>query len=235
MSLATHNSADVTAPLVGRPRLAVLVSGRGSNLQALLDAISSGQLQAEIVGVFSDRPDAAALQRVAPSLRWSDNARAYAERADFDAKLADAVTASRPDWIVCAGYMRILGEDFIARFRGRLLNIHPSLLPKYRGLKTHARALAAGDSEHGASVHFVVPELDAGAVVAQVKMVVHASDTAETLATRLIAREHTLLVAVLALATAGRLAERQDVVYCDDQPLLKPLLLDSAGRLTPSS
>lgn len=226
---------DSSHPGAGRTRLAVLVSGRGSNLQALLDALSNDQLQAEIVGVFSDRPDAAALQRVAPSLRWSDNARAYADRADFDANLAQAVAASRPDWVVCAGYMRILGEAFIDRFRGRLLNIHPSLLPKYRGLKTHARALAAGDSEHGASVHFVVPELDAGAVVAQVKMAVQAGDTPETLATRLIAREHALLVAVLALATAGRLAERSDVVYCDGQPVLKPFLLDSAGQLIPSS
>lgn len=216
------------------PRIAVLVSGRGSNLQALLDAIDRGALHAEIVGVFSDRPDAAALQRVAPPLRWSDDARAYPERAAFDAALGTAVQACRPDWVICAGYMRILGEPFIARFRGRLLNIHPSLLPKYRGLKTHARALAAGDDMHGASLHFVVPELDAGAVVAQAQIPVHAADTAETLAARLIPHEHALLVAVMVLAVAGRLAERSDVVYCDGQPLLKPLTLDSAGQLIPS-
>lgn len=215
------------------PRLAVLVSGRGSNLQALLDAIDRGELPAQVVGVFSDRPEAAALQRVAPAARWSDNARAYAHRAEFDARLADAVAACDPDWVICAGYMRILGEDFIARFRGRLLNIHPSLLPLYRGLKTHARALAAGDVEHGASVHFVVPELDAGAVVAQVRIPVLAGDTPEDLAARLIPREHALLVATVALAASGRLAERGDVVYCDGQPLLKPLTLDSAGQLTP--
>lgn len=216
------------------PRIAVLVSGRGSNLQALLDAISRGELRAEIAGVFSDRPDAAALQRVAVPLRWSDDARAYPERAAFDAVLGDAVQACRPDWVICAGYMRILGEAFIARFRGRLLNIHPSLLPKYRGLRTHARALAAGDRVHGASVHFVVPELDAGAVVAQVQIPVHTADTAEILAARLIPHEHDLLVAVVGLAVAGRLAERSDVVYCDGQPLLKALTLDSAGHLIPS-
>ncbi|GGD36472.1 phosphoribosylglycinamide formyltransferase [Pseudoxanthomonas indica] len=219
---------------MNQPRLAVLVSGRGSNLQALLDAMASGALAAEVVGVFSDRPDAAALQRVGAPMRWSEDARAFPDRAEFDARLADAVQACHPDWVICAGYMRILGEAFIERFRGRLLNIHPSLLPKYRGLKTHARALAAGDSDHGASVHFVVPELDAGAVVAQVHIPVLAGDTPDTLAARLIPREHALLVAVVALATAGRLAERDDVVYCDGQPVLKALTLDSAGQLTPT-
>src|SRR5690606_6728232 len=153
-----------------RPRLAVLVSGRGSNLQAVLDAIAGGQLDAEVVGVFSDRPDAAALARVAPELRWSRKARAYPDRAAFDADLGDAIAACNPDWIFCAGYMRILGDAFVRRFEGRLLNVHPSLLPMYKGLHTHARALEAGDAEHGASVHFVVPELDAGAVIAQVRI-----------------------------------------------------------------
>jgi len=139
------------------PRIAVLASGRGSNLQALLDAIAAGDPEASIVGVFSDRPDAAALRRVPAALRWSRAARAYPERAGFDAELADAVAAVQPDWIVCAGYLRILGDAFVERFRGRVLNIHPSLLPAYRGLRTHARALQAGEHEHGASVHFVVP------------------------------------------------------------------------------
>ena len=144
-------------------RIAVLASGRGSNLLAILQVIDAGQLDAEVVGVFSDKPGAPALQRVPPAARWSRDAKAFADREAFDAELADAVAASQPDWIVCAGYMRILGEAFVQRFRGRLLNIHPSLLPKYRGLRTHARALQAGDVEHGASVHFVVPELDAKA------------------------------------------------------------------------
>ena len=110
-------------------RLAVLASGRGSNLQAILHAIAAGTLKADVVGVFSDRPAAPALQQVPPEKRWSARPAAFSARAAYEAALADAVAATRPDWVVCAGYMRILGDAFIARFRGRLLNIHPSLLP----------------------------------------------------------------------------------------------------------
>lgn len=212
-------------------RLAVLASGRGSNLQAILHAIEAGTLKADVVGVFSDRPAAAALQQVPPEKRWSARPAAFSERAAYEAALADAVAATRPDWVVCAGYMRILGDAFIARFRGRLLNIHPSLLPKYRGLHTHARALEAGDREHGASVHFVIPELDAGTVVAQVRVPIVAGDNPETLAARLLPREHALLVAVLQLAASGALAEQGDITLCHGQPLLNPLCLDSADRL----
>jgi len=211
------------------PRIAVLASGRGSNLQAILDAISNDGLDAEIVGVFSDRPSSEALLRVPEKMRWSHDAAAYATRADFDADLADAVAAARPDWIACTGYMRILGEGFVARFAGRLLNIHPSLLPKYRGLRTHARALKAGDGEHGASVHFVVPELDAGAVIAQAIVPVLEGDDADSLAARVLEREHPLLLATLRLAVAGRLAEREGRAWLDGHPLFKPLHLSSAG------
>ena len=212
-------------------RIAVLASGRGSNLLAILQAIAAGTLDADVVGVFSDKPDAPALHHVPTDARWSRDAKAFPDRASFDAELADAVAASRPDWIVCAGYMRILGEAFVRRFRGRLLNIHPSLLPKYRGLHTHARALEAGDREHGASVHFVIPELDAGTVVAQVRVPIVAGDNPETLAARLLPREHALLVAVLQLAASGALAEQGDITLCHGQPLLNPLCLDSADRL----
>lgn len=209
------------------PRIAVLASGRGSNLQALLDAIAAGTLPAQVVGVFSDRLDAAALQRVPAALRWSRDAKAYADRAAFDAELADAVAAATPDWIVCAGYLRILGAAFVERFRGRLLNIHPSLLPAYRGLRTHARAIADGVREHGASVHFVIPELDAGAVVAQAVVPVLADDTADTLAARVLTAEHPLLVAVARLAVEGRIAECGATVLLDGHPLLRPLRVDS--------
>ena len=208
----------------------MLASGRGSNLQALLDAIADGSLDAQVAGVFCDRPQAAALQRVPDALRWSRAAGAYSLRADFDAELADAVAASRPDWIVCAGYLRILGDAFVERFRGRLLNIHPSLLPSYRGLRTHARALQAGEREHGASVHFVVPELDAGAVIAQARVPVHAGDTPERLAARVLRVEHPLLVEVVRLAVAGRIAERDATVLLDGHPLFTPLQLDSTGH-----
>lgn len=214
-------------------RIAVLASGRGSNLQALLDAIAGGRLDADVVGVFSDRPTAPALQRVHPSLRWSRDARSHARRSDFDDALAAAVAGAQPDWIVCAGYMRILGDAFIERFAGRILNIHPSLLPLYRGLRTHARALEAGDREHGASVHFVVPELDAGAVVAQARVPVLPGDDAAALARRVLAVEHPLLVAVVQMAVAGRLSEQDATVLLDGHPLFTPLQLDSAGCLFP--
>lgn len=212
-------------------RLAVLASGRGSNLKALLDAIAAGSLPAEVVGVFSDKPAAAALTMVPEARRWSARPRDYADREAFDAALADAVAAVSPDWVVCAGYMRILGTGFIARFAGRLLNIHPSLLPRHRGLHTHASALDAGDAEHGASVHFVTPELDAGAVIAQARLPVRADDTPDTLAERLLPLEHRLLVATVGLAVTGRLAERGDKAWLDGQELFSPLCLDCSGKL----
>lgn len=214
------------------PRIAVLASGRGSNLQAVLDAIAAGRLAAEVVGVFSDKPGAAALERVPEDLRWSASAKAYPSREAFDADLADAVAASRPDWILCAGYLRILGDAFVERFRGRTINIHPSLLPKFRGLHTHARALAEGEREHGASVHFVIPELDAGAVIAQAVVVIEAGDTPDALAQRVLGVEHPLLLAVMRLAVSGRLAEHGATVTLDGHPLFTPLRLDFAGDLT---
>lgn len=212
-------------------RIAVLASGRGSNLQAILDAIAAGRLDAQVVAVLSDKPDAAALLNVAPAQRWARSPKDFIDRAAFDAALGDALAAFAPDWIVCAGYMRILGVDFVQRFSGRLVNIHPSLLPLYKGLHTHARALEAGDAEAGASVHFVVPELDAGAVLAQARVPVLAGDDAQTLATRVLAVEHPLLIATLSLLCQGRLAERQGQPQLDGHPLFSPLALDSAGNL----
>ena len=211
-------------------RIAALASGRGSNLQAVIDAIAAGTLDAGIVGVFSDKPDAAALQRVPEALRWSRQPKTFASRDAFDAALGDAVAASEPDWIICVGSMRILGEAFVQRFRGRLLNIHPSLLPKYKGLHTHARALEAGDAEHGASVHFVTAELDAGAVIAQARVPVQAGDDADALAARVLSVEHPLLLQVLRLAAAGRIAERDGQAMLDGQPLFTPLPLEFASR-----
>ncbi|MEO6365371.1 MAG: phosphoribosylglycinamide formyltransferase [Luteimonas sp.] len=215
-------------------RIAVLVSGRGSNLQALLNAIAAGALHADIVGVFSDKPQARALQRVPEAVRWSADAASFPFREAFDAELADAVAKSNPDWIVCAGYLRILGTEFVQRFRGRLLNIHPSLLPKHPGLRTHARVIEAGDSEHGASVHFVIPELDAGPVIAQVVVPVQPGDSPDTLATRLLTREHALLVAVLRLCANRSVAERDGSIFVDGHPLFTPLCLDCAGDFSPS-
>lgn len=210
-------------------RIAALASGRGSNLQAILDAIAAGTLDAQVVGVFSDNPDAPALLRVPEALRWARTPKSCGSRAAFDAALGDAIAAATPDWIVCAGYMRILGPDFVQRFQGRLLNIHPALLPKYKGLHTHQRALDAGDSEHGASVHFVTAELDGGPVIAQARVPVLPGDDANTLAARVLAVEHPLLLQVLRLAAAGRLAERNGQVVLDGQAMFTPLPLESAA------
>jgi phosphoribosylglycinamide formyltransferase-1 len=214
-------------------RIAVLASGRGSNLQAILDAIAAGTLDAEVVAVLSDKPDASALHKVAPAQRWARSPKEFADRAAFDAALGEALAAFAPDWVVCAGYMRILGEAFVQRFAGRLVNIHPSLLPLYKGLHTHARALEAGDAEAGASVHFVVPELDAGTVLAQARVPVLPGDSVEQLAQRVLAVEHPLLIASLQWLVAGRVAERDGQLVVDGHPLFSPMRLDCAGQLTP--
>lgn len=183
-----------------RARLVVLISGRGSNMQAVVDACRQGTLNAEVVAVISNRPDAAGLAhaRAAGIATRTVDHRAYASRDAFDAALADAIDEHAPDFIVLAGFMRILGTTLVERFHDRMINIHPSLLPRYPGLDTHARALAAGDTEHGASVHFVTPELDAGPIIEQVRVPVHAGDTPESLAERVLGEEHALLIRALA-------------------------------------
>ncbi|WCE04364.1 phosphoribosylglycinamide formyltransferase [Pseudoxanthomonas sp. JBR18] len=218
---------------MSHPRIAVLASGRGSNLQAILDAIASGALRARLAGVFSDRPQAAALHRVPAALRWSAKPASFESRDAYEQALGDAIAASGADWIVCAGYMRILGDALIQRFAGRMLNIHPSLLPRHRGLGTHAAALAAGDAEHGCSVHFVIPELDAGTVIAQARLAIAPGETPERLAQRVLALEHLLLPATLKLAVSGRLAERGGTALVDGQPMFTPLTLDSTNGLAP--
>jgi phosphoribosylglycinamide formyltransferase-1 len=211
----------------------VLVSGRGSNLRALIDAQRQDRLPIEIVGVFSDKPDCAAIALAgqcgitAVALRPRD----FASREAFDAELFGRIAAVQPDLIVCAGYMRIISEAAVRRFEGRMINIHPSLLPKYPGLNTHARALAAGDTEHGASVHLVIPALDAGPVLARARVAVQADDTPETLARRVLAREHALLVQSVAW-----LAERRALVCGTEfrvggQSLPTPLLLNDNDHL----
>ena len=214
-------------------RVAVLASGRGSNLHALIEAQRRGQLAIEIVGVFSDKPDCGAIA-LAEEFGLANDAippNRFRSREDFDAVLFGAIAAVQPDLIVCAGYMRIISEAAVRRFEGRMINIHPSLLPKYPGLNTHARALAAGDVEHGASVHLVIPALDAGPVLSQVRVAVLADDTSESLARRVLAREHVLLV-----QSVGCLAERRVTIDGTEfrrggQPLPAPLLLNDQDQL----
>ena len=208
-------------------RVAVLASGRGSNLQALLDAIARGALQATIAGVFSDKSDAFALQRARDAGVHAEavDPRGYPNRLAFDAAFFERVDAVRPDLIVCAGYMRLISEAAVEAHRSRLVNIHPSLLPAFKGLRTHAQALAAGVPEHGASVHFVTADLDGGPVIAQARVPVLPGDDVETLARRVLGREHPLLVATVALLASGRVRLQDDRVQLDGMPLPAPLQL----------
>ena len=214
-------------------RIAVLASGRGSNLQALLRAIDASQLPARIVGVFSDKPKSGAIAIArehglhAVALKPRD----YADRAAHDEALFSAVADVQPDLIVCAGYLRIISDATVRRFEDRMINLHPSLLPRHPGLDTHARVLAAGEAEHGASVHAVIPALDAGPVLAQVRLDVAAGDTADDLARRLSPREHALLVACTAAIAGGRARLTGGRWSFDGETLMQPLQLDANDQL----
>jgi len=186
------NASD-SAPLTPL-RLVVMISGRGSNLQAILARIAAGELAATVAAVISDRNDAAGLEHARDAgVPAVVVARAdYASTAAFFDALRRRVESFAPDLVVLAGFMRILPAAFVARFARRIINIHPSLLPRFKGLDTHRRALEAGAVAHGATVHMVTPELDAGEVIAQAEVAVEPGDTAESLAARVLREEHRL-------------------------------------------
>ena len=175
-------------------RIVILISGRGSNMQAIAERCRSESWPAQVVAVLADRPTAAGLAWAAAQgiATGSVEFKAFAERERFDAALAEAIDAHRPDLVVLAGFMRILGAAFVRRYEGRLLNIHPSLLPAFPGLHTHRRALAAGCKAVGATVHFVTPELDHGPIVMQSVVPVRAGDDEAALAARVLAGEHVI-------------------------------------------
>ena len=182
-----------------KARLVILISGRGSNMLAIANACASGDVSAEIALVISNRADAQGIE-AARELGLETSVIPHTDfdtRSAFEAALIQRIETVKPDWIVLAGFMRILGANVVERWQGRILNIHPSLLPKYPGLNTHARAIEAGDSESGASVHIVTPELDAGPVLAQVRVPIETDDTPETLAQRVVSHEHKLYVTAL--------------------------------------
>ena len=214
-------------------RLAVLVSGRGSNLQALIDAISAGRLPATIAGVFSDKRKAYALERARLANLHAEALppRDYADRIAFDEAMFEHIAAVQPGLIVCAGYMRLISAGVVERWQGRIINIHPSLLPKYQGLDTHERVLHSGDAEHGASVHFVTPELDGGPVIAQARIPVEPGDTPDTLAARLLPHEHRLMVASVELLARRRVYLTTLGIAVDGRPLDAPLELHPDDRL----
>lgn len=214
-------------------RIAVLASGAGSNLQALIDATAAGALHARIVGVFSDRPScrAVARARAAGIPVVARKPGAYASREAFDAALFADVDAAQPDLIVCAGYMRIISADAIQARPNRMINLHPSLLPAFKGLHTHQRALDAGVAEHGASVHVVTAGLDDGPVLAQARVPVKPGDDADTLAARVRTVEHPLLLASVALMVEGRLRLDPDGPKLNGVPPPRPLQLTATRGL----
>ena len=173
-------------------KLVILLSGEGSNLQAIIDQISSGEIKAEIVAVISNRADANGLNRAEkagiPNIFLEHTH--FADREAFDQSLAQIIDSYEPDLIVLAGFMRILGDSFVEKFQGKIINIHPSLLPKYKGLHTHKRALENNDKEHGATVHYVVSALDSGEAIVQGVVSVKDDDTEESLAQRVHKIEH---------------------------------------------
>lgn len=207
----------------GKCSIVVLVSGSGSNLQALLDR--QEELGYVVSAVISNRPEANALRRVAGTNVEAVvlDHKTFESRESFDEELAEKISSFRPDLVILAGFMRILSSSFVKRFRGRLLNIHPSLLPKYAGIHTHQRALDAGDSWHGVSVHFVTEELDGGPVIAQSKLRIEEQDTAETLAARVLIKEHQLYPLVTSWFAQGRLK------MCDRGAELDATVLPESG------
>lgn len=202
-------------------RLVVLLSGSGSNLQALIDSIARGELRAMIVGVISNKPDALGLQRAqAANIPTATiDHKQFASRELFDAELCTRVQSFRPDLVILAGFMRILTPTFLRPFLGRLVNIHPSLLPKYPGLHTHQRALDAGDLEAGATVHFVTDELDGGPAIVQARVPIHAGDDAEALAARVLQVEHIIYPLAAQWFAEGRLQLTQNRAHLDDVAL----------------
>ncbi|MDR3299044.1 MAG: phosphoribosylglycinamide formyltransferase [Candidatus Accumulibacter sp.] len=187
--------------------MVILISGRGSNMAALLDAVGEAAFPARVAAVLCNRPHAPGLEIAAARgipARVVDHTR-YPERAAFDAALAEAIDAWTPDLVALAGFMRILGDDFVARYAGRLINIHPSLLPAFPGLRTHQRALDAGVRIHGCTAHFVTPALDHGPIIAQAAVPVLDGDDADSLAARVLIQEHRLYPLVVRWFAEGRL------------------------------
>jgi len=184
---------------VTMPNIVILISGRGSNMKSIVEAVNSGELPVSVQAVISNRPDAAGLSYAQD--QGIDTAaidhKDFEDRESFDLALAKQIDTYKPDLVVLAGFMRILTTGFVEHYRDKLINIHPSLLPKFKGLHTHQRAIEAGEAEHGASVHIVTPELDDGPVVLQARVKVLADDTPDTLAARVLEQEHSLYPAAI--------------------------------------
>ena len=201
--------------------IVVLISGNGSNLQALIDAIRDDGLPVQIAAVVSNKADAFGLERAQQAGIPIEVIAATAgiSRDDYDARLMACIDSYRPDLIVLAGFMRILSDGFVEHYLGRMINIHPSLLPKYKGLDTHRRVLEAGDKEHGATVHYVTPKLDSGPIIAQARIPVSAGETEAELVQRIHRLEHKIYPYAVQLIASGRLRFEQQGITLDGKPL----------------
>jgi phosphoribosylglycinamide formyltransferase-1 len=209
------SSKPQTVPLP----IVVLLSGSGSNLQAIIDGIEEGTINARICAVISNRPDAYGLERARKANIPVEliNHNQYDSRESFDAALTRSIEKYHPELIVLAGFMRILTDDFVNHFYGKMINIHPSLLPKYRGLHTHKRALESGDSEHGLSIHYVSAELDGGPIIFQATVPVLNDDTEDTLAQRVLVQEHLAYPKVIQWFAEKRLQLIDNQVIMDNK------------------
>ena len=212
-------------------KVCVLISGNGSNLQALIDARDEKRIDIDIVSVISNRADARGLERADSSGIPASilEHQGFADRNDFDRALGVLISANKPDLVILAGFMRIIGPGVLDPFTGRMINLHPSLLPLYRGTDTYQRALDAGDREYGASIHFVTGELDGGPVISQVRIPIIAGDDRHTLAARLAPIEHRLLVATVKFFTQHQVESGEGEIFVDGNKLHQPLqLLDDS-------
>lgn len=209
---------DINQP---KTKILVLVSGNGSNLQSLIDACVAGKIHGEIVCVISNRPKVFALERALRAGIPSEciDHKAFDSREGFENTLANSIEKFSPDLIVLAGFMRILTDSFVNRYLGKMLNIHPSLLPKYPGLNTHQRAIDAGDDVHGASIHFVSPELDGGPIVLRAQVPIFENDDCIELAQRVVVQEHMMYPMVVGWFCSGRLKMENGCAVLDGKIL----------------
>lgn len=208
-------------------KIVVLISGHGSNLQAIIDALESRNLNAKITAIISNKANAGGLERARKHgiPAYVISKQKNQSRDDYDVRLGEVLDRLDPDLIVLAGFMRILSSKLVNQFRGKMINIHPSLLPKYRGTNTHERALTANESEHGCSIHFVTPELDGGPVIAQARFPINTNDNIETLSACVQQLEHKLYPLIIEWFSQNRIVLKDELVFLDGTVLAEPYLM----------
>jgi phosphoribosylglycinamide formyltransferase-1 len=208
-------------------KIVVLISGHGSNLQAIIDALESRNINAKITAIISNKANAAGLERARKHgiPAYVISKQKNQPRDEYDLRLGEVLDRLDPDLIVLAGFMRILSSKLVNQFRGKMINIHPSLLPKYRGTNTHERVLTAKESEHGCSIHFVTPELDGGPVIAQAKFVIKSNDNTETLSACVQQLEHKLYPLIIEWFSQNRIVLKDELVFLDGTVLAEPYLM----------